>query len=257
MECFEVTQRVLAKAPDNPRALTYQGVIRTAMGQGDRALALFDRALDGDPALVEAWMHRGITTFQMERYDEAVRSWEKATALAPASARGLAAYLDEARWRAAGNPPRPLPGIDDGAPAGAGSQPAHPESRPASVADAPPSAGDAGGAAGVGGVIEIDPSVTAAVPAGSVLFVIARPAGATGGPPVAVKRIAAPTFPLRFELGPADAMMGQPFPSRIALEARIDRDGVATTRDPADPKGRQDDVAAGASAVKLVLRVGP
>ena len=49
-------------------------------------------------------------------------------------------------------------------------------------------------------------------------------------------------------------MMGQPLPARARLEARVDADGDPLTRDASDPAARQDDVAAGSTGLRLVLR---
>ena len=62
------------------------------------------------------------------------------------------------------------------------------------------------------------------------------------------------SFPVAFEIGEEDAMMGQPFPDALLVEARLDGDGDPTTRPPTDPKARVDDVKTGSKDVKLVLR---
>ncbi|MCC7385495.1 MAG: zinc ribbon domain-containing protein [Deltaproteobacteria bacterium] len=77
------------------------------------------------------------------------------------------------------------------------------------------------------------------------LFVIVRPAGGPDrGPPLAVKRLDAPSFPLQVEIGPQDVMLkGMPFTGPFDLQARLDRDANAMTKDPEDrvasapPKG--------------------
>ena len=48
-------------------------------------------------------------------------------------------------------------------------------------------------------------TLAARVPSGAVLFLIARTGG--GGPPTAVRRIADPSFPLEFSIGPEDRML--------------------------------------------------
>ena len=49
-----------------------------------------------------------------------------------------------------------------------------------------------------------------------------------GGPrPVAAKRLPAEGFPLSFQLGQADAVMGGTLPDHVNIEARWDADGVA------------------------------
>jgi hypothetical protein len=85
----------------------------------------------------------------------------------------------------------------------------------------------AGGGGSIRGTLRL--ASGAAIPAGSVLFVIAR--SQAGGPPLAVKRLPAGPFPLDFEIGPRDAMIaGRPFAGQILLSARIDADGDPLTR---------------------------
>ena len=92
-----------------------------------------------------------------------------------------------------------------------------------------------------------------AAASGGVLFVFVRPAGALGGPPLAVQRIPAPTFPLEFAIGPQDAMVSSgPFPERVTLEARLDADGNAMTEEPGDLSARSE-TAPGTSGVALTL----
>jgi hypothetical protein len=100
----------------------------------------------------------------------------------------------------------------------------------------------------IGGTIEAPAGA-----AGEALFIFVRPAGATGGPPLAVQRIPSPTFPLEFAIGPQDAMVASgPFPERVTLEARLDGDGNAMTEEPGDLSARSE-TAPGASDVTLAL----
>jgi hypothetical protein len=105
----------------------------------------------------------------------------------------------------------------------------------------------------VAGRIDLDPALAAAVRPGAVLFVYVRPAGVASGPPTAVKRLP-PVFPAVFDLSDDDAMMGQPFPDPLLVEARLDEDGDPTTRPPTDPKAHLDGVRAGRTDLRLVLR---
>jgi hypothetical protein len=86
-----------------------------------------------------------------------------------------------------------------------------------------------------------------------VLFVIAR--SPEGGPPLAVKRIQGPSFPLEFELGPGDRMVeARPFAGPLLLYARLDADGNATSRDPGDRQGAAPGlVNPGDSGIELLL----
>ena len=96
--------------------------------------------------------------------------------------------------------------------------------------------------------LDLDPSAAQKT---GILYVIAR--NPMGGPPVAVKRMQAVTFPISFQLSSADSMMGQPLPDKFRLEARLDSDGDAATKPPTDPSAMQNDVTPGAN-VKLNLR---
>jgi hypothetical protein len=92
----------------------------------------------------------------------------------------------------------------------------------------------------------------AEVPDGAVLFVIAR--SAEGGPPLAVKRLAPGPFPLPFEIGAQDAMLGRPFAGPILLSARIDADGDPLTRGPGElTASAASPLEPGAAAVDLLL----
>ena len=50
------------------------------------------------------------------------------------------------------------------------------------------------------------PDLAGRVPEGGTLFIIAR-RGAGGGPPLAVRRIPSPRFPLEFSIGPENVMI--------------------------------------------------
>src|SRR5207253_696931 len=49
-------QYVLTKSPDDPRALTYQGLVRMAMGQSTEAAGMLERATKIDPKMLDAWV---------------------------------------------------------------------------------------------------------------------------------------------------------------------------------------------------------
>lgn len=93
-----------------------------------------------------------------------------------------------------------------------------------------------------------------ALPSGGVLFVIARAEG--GGPPVAVKRLAAASFPVAFSLGPGDVMMSsRPLEGRLRISARLDVDGNPLTREPSGLSGEvSGTVEPGAADLEIVLR---
>jgi hypothetical protein len=93
----------------------------------------------------------------------------------------------------------------------------------------------------------------ARVPSGAILFVIAR-TGAPG-PPTAVLRLPAPSFPFEFRLGPENRMIAAlPWEGPFTLIARIDLDGNATTRDAGGLEGSAASPAApGDTGIEIVL----
>lgn len=128
-----------------------------------------------------------------------------------------------------------------------------PPAAPPPAPGAAPAAEAAAETAPVSGVVRLAPELAGRVPANGVLFIVARRGGA--GPPLAVKRIESPTFPLAFELGPDDRMIqAMPFAGPLQLTARVDGDGNATTRTPGDLQGAAPaPVDPGATNVEIVL----
>ncbi len=108
--------------------------------------------------------------------------------------------------------------------------------------------------ASIKGTIKVDPSLT--VPSGGTLFISARMAGMpAAGPPVAAKRIDSPHFPVEFEIGPENVMMGMPFNGPFNLSVKLSQSGNALAPQPGDltlsaPKGP---VKPGDTNVEIVL----
>ena len=85
-----------------------------------------------------------------------------------------------------------------------------------------------------------------------VVFIIARPAGAKGGPPLAAQRLLDVQWPLQFDIGQADVMMpGVQFEGPLILKVRIDSDGDARPA-PGDIEGTVN-ATAGDANVTIVL----
>jgi hypothetical protein len=103
------------------------------------------------------------------------------------------------------------------------------------------------------GTLRVASDLAGSLPSGAVLFVIAR--SGAGGPPLAVKRIESPRFPLEFEIGEGDRMIkSMPFAGPVLLTARLDSDGNAMSRTPGDLQGAaREAVSPGASGVEIVL----
>jgi len=215
----EQTRYVLQRAPNDARALTYEALVRIAMNQVDSALPMLQKAASNDPGILEtqvalAWI-----------YTNAGRTAEAEAAMKEAFARH-----PEERVK--------LTEVFTRMKAGPQQQAAAPAPQPASG----PS---------VHVTVSIPDNVRIAGTA--LVFVYARAAGVTSGPPAAVKRLPASGFPIEIDLSAADSMMGQPLPEKMRIEARLDGDGNAMTRDPGDLTAFAEGVSAGAS-VTLALK---
>ena len=173
---------------------------------------------------------------------------------------------------AAGAPPsdRPVHPPTGGAAAEGSLPPGHPAlpaDHPPLPADHPPIAGNApsmGGAAPSGafagttpggefdpksvvaGVIKVDDKVKSKIAAGDTIFVVARryEEGATGpGTPLAVQKLSASKWPLKFSLDSRDAMLaGTTLAGKVVVTVRVDKDGDAITKNPGDVTGQSKPV---------------
>jgi hypothetical protein len=103
------------------------------------------------------------------------------------------------------------------------------------------------------GTISLDPSITQSPGSAVTVFIIAR-SGPGKGKAVLARRIDAQSFPLQFALTGAHSMMTGDKPEKVSLEARIDLDGDAMTREPGSPTARLTSVAIGNSQIALTLR---
>ena len=244
MSAWNETKQVLERAPGNPRALAYQGLVRLAMGQRDVALDLVKKALANDPNLIDGYVYRALVYVRMGRMQDAEASIAEASKRFPERAASLRRLLADLE--------KPDAAMTD---TGSAAGEADPHATPGPPGDAGRAAPAAAAPSGrrISGTVDIDPPLKTTVAPGAILFVFVREAGFGAGPPVAAKRLPA-RFPAAFEITEADAMMGQPFPDSLLIEARLDSDGDPTTRPPTDPKARLDDVKAGRTDVRLVLR---
>jgi cytochrome c-type biogenesis protein CcmH/NrfG len=111
-EAIAAYQAVLKRDPDNVDATTHLGLIAAIAAQGehgpemvDRALGLFDRALERDPNYAPALLYRGQVLFEVRKdVAGAIKSWEKFVAVAPPGEDRdrVAKMLSDARAQAAG-----------------------------------------------------------------------------------------------------------------------------------------------------------
>jgi len=222
MGVFEQTKYILARTPDDARALTYQALVRMSMGQRDPAAEMLRHAIKSDPQLIDAYVALAWDDVQRGKTSEAEAQIAEAARRHPEQKARLDDVLSKMKEQAKNPAPVVTP------------------------AAAPAPSGPS---------VHVTLTLAGAAPSpNAVLFVIARAAGQTAGPPAAVKRIAGPTFPLDIDLSAADSMMGQPLPATVRIEARLDSDGDAMTKNPSDPHAAQDGVATNGARVSLALQ---
>jgi tetratricopeptide (TPR) repeat protein len=234
MAAWNETSYVLERDPGNPEAATYQALVRFAMGETQRAIDQLNQALEKAPGFPDAYSILSMVQARSGHLEQAKQTIERAKARLPEQAASFDHIYAELRAEAENAPPGEA--AETEATAGAPAAPA-------------PS-----GPARVSGVIELAPGAAGRAPAGGTLFVLVRPAGASSGPPTAVKRFVSPTFPMHFALSDADSMMGQPFPERLHVEARLDTDGNPLTQTPGDLHAELDDQPLGATDLRLDLK---
>ncbi len=151
------------------------------------------------------------------------------------------------------------PDMDHIFPEGAQEGPGLRASRPAAPTalgdrPVPQAQGEVTGAPAIRVRVSLDPALAGEVPGDGVLFVIARKAGATGGPPLAVVRTPGPAFPVEFEIGQANVMVpGLRFEGPVDLTARLDMDGNAMTRMAGDFQGALADPVEPGAEAEIVL----
>lgn len=253
MGVFEQTKYVLERAPEDSRALTFQGLVRMSMGEQGPATEMLQRATKSDPKNLDAWVALAWMHAQSGDMKQAEAMIAQASKISPADKPKLdeifgqmKQHVAEAKMAPPIDPNAELPPghppVDGAPPAQAGMPPA---GMPAAGMQrpAPPADGRS-----VKVTLELAPSAQSRT---GVLYVMAK--GPSGGPPIAVKRMMVSSFPITFDLGSADSMMGQPLPDSFLLEARLDSDGDARTKPPGDPSASRQNVAPG-SVVKLALR---
>lgn len=235
MGVFEQTRAVLEKDPNHARAMTFNALVRLAMGEGEIARQMLERSTKIDPKNLDGW----VALAWLHAQNGAMKEAETAMAEAKRQSPEDAARLDQVfvQMKAAATQQQQPQVAGNELPTG------HPP-----VDGAPNAAAPAAGGPSVKVTLSLDPSAKSRT---GVVFVVARNAG--GGPPVAVKRLDVSQLPLTFDFGQADSMLGQPLPPSFRLEARLDSDGDAMSRSPNDPAASQDAVTPG-SAITLALK---
>jgi len=104
----------------------------------------------------------------------------------------------------------------------------------------------------ISGTIAVADAFQAQVPPTATLFLVARPKGAEGGPPLAAKRYSLVKFPFEYRLSSEDVMIPTtPFEGAVDVIARLDQDGNARPQK-GDIEGRLT-AQVGDAAANIVL----
>ncbi len=224
-QAIEAFKKVLSMEANHPEAHAYMGLILSGAGHADSALLAFNRALTSDPNHALALWGSGMVLYrQKDDANGARQNFKKLLTLLPPGA-------EKEQIR------KTLREMGKGEREG--------EIKQTKTADHR-----------IQGVISIDPKLRSQFQGQGVLFIIARLAASQGGPPLAVKKIDRPAFPLSYYLGQDNTMIpGTPFSGRLIITARLDMDGNAVTREPGNLTGnyKNNPAEVGSQNVDIIL----
>jgi cytochrome c-type biogenesis protein CcmH len=227
-KAIEAFKKVLAADTSHPEAHSYMGFILMQAGHGDGALLAFEKALSRAPDLPMALWGKAMVLYQDKKDFAGARAiLERLLAMVPPGdeRNEIAKLLAEI-------------------PASGGA------AQTAKIAAAATTGQT------ISGTITVDAKLKSNLDPNAALFIIARPAGGPGGPPLAVKKIDKPAFPLRYSLGQENVMMqGTPFSGKVNIAVRLDKDGNPTTRGAGDLIGeyKKNPAEVGAKNADVIL----
>ena len=234
MDAWKLAEEVVKTEPDNAEARVHQAVTLETIGDREMAKKLLDRVLVASPDFAEALGYRGVHHARDGERDKAIELFMRGRAAEPAQAEVFNQLIGQVDRMARGSTDAP-----GATPGGASS------AAPAAGANAPATA-----AVEFAGEVQLPAGVA---PVGTV-FVYVRAEGVMAGPPLRVKKLPA-TGPLTFSITAADSPMGGTLPAgKVQVSARLDADGNAMTKDPADPAAISASVDVGVSGLVLVLK---
>jgi cytochrome c-type biogenesis protein CcmH len=229
-KAIEVFKKVLAADPNQPEAHAYMGLILVQAGHADGALMAFDKALSQAPNLPMALWGKGMTLYQAKQdYAGAKEVLERLVQSMPAGAERGEVEKVLAEMPKAGQKPR---------------QELEKKTAASSTDQQ------------ITGKITVDSKLKDKVNNKAALFIIARSAEGGGGPPLAVRKVERPAFPLSYSLGAENVMMqGRPFSGKVTITVRLDKDGNAMTREAGNLTGeyKKNPVEVGSKNVDIVL----
>ncbi|MGH7827962.1 MAG: cytochrome c-type biogenesis protein CcmH [Candidatus Binatia bacterium] len=223
-KAIETFKKVLAADPNHPEAHSYMGFILVQAGHGDGALTAFEKALSIAPNLPMALWGKGMVLYREKQdYQGAREVLGRLVQILPAGEdrseiEKVLAQLPQSNKR-------------------------------------PPAASATSRAQQITGKITIDPKVKSQLDGKAALFIIAR-STVGAGPPLAVKKIERPTFPLNYSLGSENMMMrGGSFTGKLNISVRLDKDGDPLTREAGNLLGesKKNPVEVGSNNVDIVI----
>ncbi|MGH7845331.1 MAG: tetratricopeptide repeat protein, partial [Candidatus Binatia bacterium] len=224
-EAIDAFKRAATLDPNRPEPHAYMGLILAQAGHYDGAFLAFDRALKDNPNFALALWGKGMLLFHVKKDLAGARAnLEKVLRLMPAGPEREEVQKTLVEIN--------LPG----------------SLAPAQTKPAP--------AAAISGTVSLGNGVKHQTDGNAVLFIIGRPAQSGGGPPLAVKKIERPRFPVAYSLSQENVMMpGGSFSGKVAISARLDKDGNPTTRQTGDLTGeyKKNPVAVGTQKVDIVI----
>lgn len=230
-EAREALEVAHGLAPDDPLVMVELAEARVFTSPDGRidelSVAMLERAVELDPTQQKGLWLLGIAAAQAGDDAFAISYWEQLLELLePGSsvAQSIQAQLDEARMRMGMEVETPVAAI---APAAIPPQ--------AAVGD-PGTTGtavEAGAWTGTPVRVTASDAARAAIPAGTVLFVMVRSPGPAMGPPLGVRRVIDPEFPLELTLTDRDSMLAErriSLESEVQLQARVSLSGSPAAR---------------------------
>lgn len=222
-EAADALERAHALAPENPVVmadLAEAWIFETQDGRiPESSQAMLERALEIDPNLQKGLWLMGIAAMQNGDDAFAISYWQTLLAqLEPSSSvyQMVATEVNEAQARMGMLPEQHQPPIENGAVAQA-----TPETGAATAAD--------GAWTGTRVVLDANEGAKQALANGAVLYVVIRAPGPAMGPPLGVRRLANPGFPLEMTLSDEDSMLAErpiSSESEIQVQARVSLTGM-------------------------------
>ena len=93
-------QQILGHSPDNPEAISYQGLVRVQQDRYHEAIDLFERAVAGDPGQAFYHLNLGSASRTLGQFDKARSAYLKAIDLKPDFGRAWEGLLQNRPVRA-------------------------------------------------------------------------------------------------------------------------------------------------------------